>query len=288
LTFCKASRTLEAVLATIEMSASRTLLLGAIAGLTIFLGLPIGRMRNPAPRLRAGLNAVAIGILVFLLFDVLSAANEPVEDAIIGGDWGNFAGYAALFAGGVAIGLIGLVYYDRFMAAPSPVGDALGGEPRTGIASWAPAKRLALLIALGIGLHNFSEGLAIGQSAARGEVSLALALIIGFGMHNATEGFGIVGPMAGEAERPSWKFLIAMGLIGGGPTFLGTVVGRAWVNDAVFIAFLALAAGSILYVIIQLLRVAARHGLDEVVMWGIFLGLVLGFATDYVLVGAGV
>jgi len=277
------------LLATIHMSTSRVLLLGAIAGFTIFLGLPIGRMRNPAPRLRAGLNAVAIGILVFLLFDVLAHANEPVETAIVGGDWGRFAGYAALFAGGVAIGLIGLVYYDRFMGGEA-VGDTLGGETDevlTGMAAWAPAKRLALFIALGIGLHNFSEGLAIGQSAARGEVSLALALIIGFGLHNATEGFGIVGPMAGEAEMPSWQFLIAMGLIGGGPTFLGTVVGHEWVNDGLFIAFLALAAGSILYVIIQLLRVAARHGLDEVVMWGIFLGIVLGFATDYVLVAAG-
>src|SRR3954452_19865776 len=105
------------MVAEIQISTGELWLLGAIAGLTIFLGLPIGRMRNPAPRLRAGLNAVAIGILVFLLFDVLSAANEPVEDAIIGGDWGNFAGYAALFAGGVAIGLIGLVYYDRIMSS---------------------------------------------------------------------------------------------------------------------------------------------------------------------------
>ena len=278
--------TFVVVLATIGMSSSRTLVLGAIAGSTIFLGLPLGRMRNPVPRLRAALNAVAIGILVFLLFDVLAHANAPVEEALTAGDWGRFAGFAALFAGGVGIGLIGLIYYDRAMGG-GEVAESLGGETRTGIAAWAPAKRLALLIALGIGLHNFSEGLAIGQSAAKGEVSLALALIIGFGLHNATEGFGIVGPMAGEAERPSWRFLLVMGLIGGGPTFLGTIVGHAWLNDALFIAFLALAAGSILYVIVQLLRVAARHGLDEVVMWGIFLGLLLGFATDYVLVGSG-
>src|SRR5438309_10492243 len=112
------------------MTTGRTLLLGAIAGFTIFLGLPLGRMRNPAPRLRAGLNAVAIGILVFLIFDVLAHANEPVEDALKAGDWGQFSGLAALFAGGVAIGLIGLIYYDRLMGG-GEVGDSLGGEART-------------------------------------------------------------------------------------------------------------------------------------------------------------
>lgn len=269
------------------MSTGRLFLLAAIAGFTIFLGLPVGRLRNPAPRLRAGLNAVAIGILVFLVFDVLAHANEPVESALTAavdgeGTWLRFAGLAAVFALGTAVGLVGLVYYDRWMERHRN-GDASTG----GIAGWAPPYRLALLIAVGIGLHNFSEGLAIGQSAASGEISLALLLIIGFGLHNATEGFGIVGPLAAEAERPSWRFLLAMGVIGGGPTFVGTVVGHSFVNDTVFLGFLALAAGSILYVVIQLLKVAARHGLDEIVLWGIFLGLVLGFATDYVLVAAG-
>jgi ZIP family zinc transporter len=258
------------------MSTGRLFGLAAIAGLTIFLGLPMGRLRNPAPRLRAGLNATAIGILVFLVFDVLSHANGPVETALTAavngqGTWLRFAGLAAVFAGGVALGLVGLVYYDRWVS----------GRGMT------PSYRLALLIAVGIGLHNFSEGLAIGQSAASGELSLALVLIIGFGLHNATEGFGIVGPLAGEVERPSWAFLLTMGAIGGVPTFLGTVVGQSFVNETVFLAFLALAAGSILYVIVQLLKVAARHGFDEVVMWCLFLGLVLGFATDYVLVAAG-
>jgi ZIP family zinc transporter len=144
-----------------------------------------------------------------------------------------------------------------------------------------------MLIAVGIGLHNFSEGLAIGQSAAAGEISLAVLLIVGFGLHNATEGFGIVAPLAGEPSRPSWGFLALLGLIGGGPTLVGTLVGQSFVNDTVSVAFLAAAAGSILYVIVQLLRVAQNLGRRTLMYWGLVLGLLLGFATDFVIVAAG-
>ena len=150
-----------------------------------------------------------------------------------------------------------------------------------------PGRRLALLIATGIGLHNFGEGLAIGQSAASGEISLALVLIIGFGLHNATEGFGIVGPMSGEPEMPSWGFLGLMGLIGGGPTFLGTLIGQFWVSPALATVFFAIAGGSILYVVIQLFDVCKRYGMPKLISWMLLVGLLLGFGTDWVLVAAG-
>jgi ZIP family zinc transporter len=274
--------------------------LGAIAGFTIFLGLPIGRLENPAPGLRAFLNSVAIGILIFLLWDVLSAGIEPVETSLVaatdkGGSWWRFIGFSALLTVSVTIGLVSLVYYDRWLrqrSTPRPEGpgaatatsrQVLGGP----IAQLSEPRRLALFIALGIGFHNFSEGLAIGQSAASGEITLALLLIVGFGLHNATEGFGIVAPLAAEGDRPSWAFLGAMGLIGGGPTFVGTIIGQAWVNEWLFTAFLGLAAGSILYVVIELLGVGRKLGYKELATWGILLGLFLGFATDMVLVAAG-
>ena len=280
------------------MSSEKIALLGAVAGLTIFLGLPVGRLRAPAPKLRAGLNAGAIGVLLFLLWDVLSGAFDPIETALHaaqhgGGTWTRFSGLSAVFAVGLTLGLMGLVYYERWMRGRTrgrPIGPgAMAISAPTGVlARLDDGARLALFIAVGIGLHNFSEGLAIGQSAARGEISFAVLLIIGFGLHNATEGFGIVAPLSTEAERPSWQFLAVMGLIGGGPTFVGTIVGQSIVNDALYIAFLALAAGSILYVVIQLLQVAARSGEVEVVMWCILLGLLAGFATDMIVTAAGV
>jgi ZIP family zinc transporter len=281
------------------VSTAELLVLGGIAGLTIFLGLPMGRLREPSMALRAFLNAAAIGILVFLLWDVLSKGIEPVNTALTdavhhGGSWWRFAGLFGVFVLALAVGLVSLVYYDRWLARRTkrPLigpGAAVAAAVRAGpIARLSNAQRLALFIALGIGFHNLSEGLAIGQSAAKGEISLAVLLIIGFGLHNATEGFGIIAPMAAEGEMPSWAFLGLMGLIGGGPTFLGTLIGNSFQNDTLFLGFLALAAGSILYVVIELLAVARKLGHKELATWGILLGVVAGFATDMVLTAAGV
>jgi ZIP family zinc transporter len=125
------------------------------------------------------------------------------------------------------------------------------------------------------------------RQRASGEISLATVLVIGFALHNATEGFGIVAPLAAEDDRPSWGFLLLMGLIGGGPTFLGTVVGSQFTSDALSVIFLTLAAGSILYVIVQLLGIAQRAGRNELLYWGLLAGLAAGFITDMVVTAGG-
>jgi ZIP family zinc transporter len=276
------------------MSTGQILALGAIAGLTIFIGLPVGRLTNVGQGVKSFLSAVATGILIFLLWDVLGGAVEPIESAIDASDWGRFSWLSALALGGFTVGLMSLVYYDSWMKARrrrSFVGPGAAAAEElehphfTGL---SPAKWLAVFIATGIGLHNFSEGLAIGQAAASDELSLAYMLVIGFGLHNATEGFGIVAPLSGESERPSWAFLGLMGLIGGGPTFFGTLLGQAWTSTAVSVLFLTLAAGSILYVVIELLNVCRLFSSKTATAWGILLGITLGFATDFVLVAAGV
>ena len=282
------------------MSTGGILALGAIAGFTIFIGLPAGRMRGLSAPMRTFLNALAIGVLTFLLWDVLSGAVDPVESRLTaahdhGASWAPFIGHAALLAAGLGVGLLSLVYYDRLLPRRRSVGGSSIGPGAAAVQEFAPSRphhspaaRLALLIAIGIGLHNFAEGLAIGQSAAAGKTSLALLLVIGFGLHNATEGFGIVAPMAGEEQRPSWGFLATLGVIGGGPTFLGTIVGHSFTSDAVSVLFLSLAAGSILYVVVQLIGVALKAGHKEMLYWGIFLGIIAGFATDFVIAAAGV
>jgi len=285
-----------------------TLLLGLVAGVTIVLGLPVGRLRKPAPSLKLLLNAVAIGVLLFLVWDVLSAAWEPIDAALANvhegkGGLGEAIGYGALATVGLAVGLLSLVWYESWMGRqvarvgrPQGPGAMTVGEttsPR-GIASWSAARRLSLLIAVGIGLHNFAEGLAIGQSAASGEIGLALMLVIGFGLHNATEGFGVVAPLAGDLDdegtpvRPSWGFLLTLGLIAGGPTFLGTLVGHGFTSEPVSVVFLTLAAGSILYVVCQLISIAGKARRTDLLAYGLLIGLFAGFFTDAIVTAAGV
>jgi zinc transporter, ZIP family len=262
------------------MSFTTTILLGAIAGFTIYLGLPIARLRNLTPAWQAFLNALATGILVFLLWDILTKATEPIGTAMAAAQSGEPATFITLlflFASGFGVGLMGLVYFEsrwiRRTAAEVHAHDA------------TPAQ-LALMIAIGIGLHNFAEGLAIGQASRLGAISLATILIVGFALHNATEGFGIAGPLTG-GPPPSWAFLTLAGLIGGGPTFLGTILGYSVQSEPVFVLCLALAAGSIFYVIAELLHVGRRFKVRELAMWGIFLGFLAGYGTDLILTWGG-
>jgi len=198
------------------MPFSTTVLLGAIAGFNIYLGLPVAKIKGPSRAGQAFLNSLATGILFFLLWDIITQAFEPVGAAL-----------NAAHAGG--------------------------------------AGTFILLLSLFVG--GFGAG---------------------FGAHNATEGFGIAGPLTSMAERPSWKFLGLAGLIGGGPTFLGAILGYSLRSDPVFVLSLALAGGSILYVLSELMHVGRGFGLKEVTMWGIFAGFLLGFGTDLILTWAGV
>ena len=257
------------------MNFIQTVALGAIAGFTIYLGLPVGRIKGLPDKARWFLSMTSAGILVFLLFDILAQLSEPIEAGLVAKEMPQFAALFGIFVLGFGAGLLVLVTFERqFIRLNGRVGQALSPT------------HLALLIATGIGLHNFSEGLAIGQSAGSGQLAFASVLVVGFGLHNATEGFGIVGPLAGKV-RPSWAFLALAGLIGGGPTFLGTMLGYYMVSTAMSVLFLALAAGALVYIIGELFSHNWRSDSKMPAAWGILAGFLFAFTTDLILVSAG-
>ena len=265
---------------------SKLLLLGAVTGLTIYLGLPLARIRRAGPEARGFLNALSVGILVFLLVEIVGKSLETIEHGVVAVARGSAPRgelvHAALFALGFGLGLMLMVAFEsRFLRRPA--GD---GATKDVPVSDAHARRLALMIAAGIGLHNFGEGLAIGQLYAAGAMSLALTLVIGFALHNATEGFGIAAPLSGRGV--SIGFLGLAGLIGGGPTFAGTVLGSLWVSRLLETFVLALAGGSILFIVGELLHIGRRQAVHARVMLGLLVGFFLAYGTElYIQVAAG-
>jgi zinc transporter, ZIP family len=285
------------------MSFAQTVLLGALAGSTIFLGLPVGRMRLLGNRSRVALAMFAVGVLAFIFVDVLSNGIDIVHAALQGYKHGSVSlsyvvWLVVLLGGGFAAGSAGLAFVQRRMSPigarrPPIAGGAAVAVAGVGSESMAldleaarrSALRTGLTIAAAIGVHNFAEGLAIGVSARAGAISLATVLIIGFALHNATEGFGIVGPL-GDI-RPSWKWLGLAGLIGGGPTFLGSLVGYEVTSHALELAFYAMAGGAILFVIGEVWNGMRRFGYRELELMMLTVGFLVGVITDLVVAYGG-
>jgi ZIP family zinc transporter len=286
------------------MSFPETAALGALAGFTIFIGLPAGRLRLLSSRGRVALAMFSVGILAFIFVDVLSNGLDIVHTALDQvKNHHQSAGYliwlVALLGAGFLAGTCGLAWLERRMRPIGPrTAPIAGGSTATAI-STSEAEELAhelevarrrslrtgLTIAGAIGVHNFAEGLAIGVSARAGAISLATVLIIGFGLHNATEGFGIVGPL-GDV-KPSWRWLGLAGLIGGGPTFLGTMVGYAVTSNALELLFYAGAGGAIIYVIGEIWNGMRRYGYRELGLLMLGAGFLLGVVTDLVITYGG-
>lgn len=248
----------------------------ALFGLMVVLGtyvgiLPVllGMLLLPVLRRVGGavvrlLLAVTVGLLAFLAVD---GTAEGVELAL--GAGGPFGG-ATLVVLGAALAFLLLSGVDRWLRA----------RRRTAQGHGASGLRLAGTIALGIGLHNLGEGLAIGSAYAVGELALGAALVVGFALHNTTEGIAVVAPLT--EDRPRVLHLLALGLLAGAPAIVGAVLGAA-VNNAELSAFLlGVGVGAIVQVIAQILpavRERAGAALDPLVLAGVAGGMLVMFAT---------
>jgi len=275
------------------VSFAQTVLLGALAGFTIYLGLPVGRLQLLSTRTRVALAMFSVGVLAFIFVDVLSNGLTIIDDTLTAVKAHHqSAGYliwlVVLLAVGFAAGSAGLAVIERMirpLSARTP--PIAGGADATALsvpeaealaldASRRRALRTGLTIAAAIGVHNFAEGLAIGVSARSGAISLATVLIIGF---------AIVGPL-GDV-KPSWGWLGLAGLIGGGPTFLGSIVGYGVTSHPLELVFYAAAGGAILYVIGEVWNGMRRYGHRELGLLMVSAGFLIGVLTDLVVAWGG-
>jgi len=248
------------------------IILGLIAGMTIFLGLPIARLKSASASLRGSLVLASAGVLLFLIIEVGDQAIEILEMTAKSGDLNLALMQGLIMVAGLVLGLVGLA--------------ALEEKRHQAKSGGADPLEIATMIAIGIGLHNFAEGMAIGQSYSSGNVSLGLVLVIGFALHNATEGFGIAGPLAGS--NISWAQLIGLGLIGGAPTAAGAAIGGAFVNSNFQLFILSLAVASLIYVTRELLRLPFTTLSATKAMMALTAGLIVGIATEICIEAASV
>lgn len=251
-----------------SMRLGTLLILGFIAGATILLGLPVGRLKSFSATWRTGLSMLAAGILVFLLVEILGEATGQTALAFRSPAAGSDAPailLALLLLTGFWLGFVGLVAVEQRLIRS---------------AGHAQPAQLSLMIAVGIGLHNLSEGLAIGQAYLQGATGLTMSLIVGFALHNATEGFGIVGPMVQHGERLSWRTILLLAVIGGGPTFAGTLLGSLWTSSYLSVAVLAMAGGALLYVLKELFAGVRRQVRQIAIMSAVAAGFIVGWSTE--------
>jgi ZIP family zinc transporter len=240
-------------------------LLGLVVGvLPVALGLLwLPALRHAAPKWLAAFMALTGGLLLFLAVEALAEAldRQARLPEALGG-----VGIVLL---GVATSWLGLTAISRAFT-------------RGGDRSALPGGALALLVAIGIGLHNFGEGLAIGTSFALGELALGALLVVGFMIHNVTEGLGIAAPLADEGAAPGVGRLAALVLIAGGPTLAGAWLGGFVTSDLLATFFFAVAAGAAFQVVFEVVRYVQRRAPGGLGSPYVLTGFLGGIAVMYV------
>ncbi len=258
---------------------------GGVLGLMARLGTYVGiipvtlgmlvlpLLRRVSPAVIRVLLAVTVGLLAFLALD---GGLEAIE---LGAGSGGAFGGPALVVLGAGLAFLALTAVDRFLRSRQSRW-APGGSGRRVPADGRGGMRLAVMIAVGIGLHNLGEGLAIGSAYAVGELALGAFLVIGFALHNLTEGIAIVAPLS--RERPSLVRLVGLGLLAGGPAIVGAMLGAAVDNRELSAFLLGVGVGAIAQVIVAItpiLRGRSGQILTPGTIGGITAGVLVMYLT---------
>jgi zinc transporter, ZIP family len=240
-----------------------TLLLSAVMGMSIYLSLPLLMNRKLTPNTTRWLLGTAIGILIFLCLDVFSDVSPILYSTGSLAGYGTNPAYDAIFTVSVVGGFLILYFFEN--------------RSKTGLT----LTQLSLLIALGIGFQNLTEGLVFGSLGfTLGLTGVTLVVLVGFTFQNLTEGFPIASPFFGKA---AWKTSTMMGLflIGGLPTILGGAIGYYYTSNYATVLFNGIAIGAILYVILPMLKILLRD-MDMKSQKIAYMGILIGFTAGLI------
>lgn len=244
--------------------------IGLVSAACICAGLAAVRRLAPGPRARALVTMGAAGMVLFILIDVGYQALSTVELVAFGGDPAWLVISGGLLLAGLLVGMVGLAWIESRRGHPG------ADAPRP--------LDVAIMLAIGIGLRNFAEGLAVGQSMATALAGPGLLLVLGLVLHSLMYGAAAAAPVAGEPMPGSRLALLAA--CAAGPSLFGTVVGTTWVGPGLELLVLSLSAGALVYVLRELLR-APLGGLSAVAaMWALAAGLLAGLGAQ-LLINAG-
>jgi zinc transporter ZupT len=241
-------------------------LIGLMVGVVpVALGLLwLPSLRRAAPQWLAAFMALTGGLLSFLALEALGEALD-LQAALPGA-----LGGPGLVLLGASISYLALTFLSHRLSAGEGAGGVVGGVA------------LATLVAIGIGLHNFGEGLAIGSSFALGELALGTFLIVGFMVHNVTEGLGIATPIADGGRAASLPRLATLAVVAGAPAILGAWLGGFVTSDVLGVVFFAAAAGAALEVVVEVGRYVARRAPGGLTSGYVMGGFLTGVAIMYV------
>ena len=241
-----------------------TIALSFVMGLSVFLSMPIIFYKKFTTRNMLFFNAIAAGILVFLLMDIY-------------GDVTAIFGNGSIMDPLHILFLVAFIITFLFFIVPKGSRDPEENPKRTSV-----------LAAIGIGLQNLTEGLVFGSASAAGLVPIYVISAIGFTLQNMTEGFPIAAPLIGSKVKMEKKFISGAFLIGGVPTILGTLIGLVFFSNLFIVFFDALASAAILYVVLVLFHVNISKSRSDDrkemknLIWLTYLGILVGFVIAYV------
>ena len=239
---------------------------GALSALCTCTGLALVRRLPPTERHRDLFTMAAAGLALFVVIETGYQALGTVELGAVSDAPGTLVLSGGLMLSGLLFGLVGLAWIETQR-----------GEP--GAQTPQPLD-VAIMLAAGVGLHSFAEGLSVGQSMATSLAGPGLLVVLGLAIHGTVDGAAVAAPVVGQPMPPSRLFLLAV--IAAGPRLLGVTMGTTWVGPGLELLVLSVSAGTLVYVLRELLRARLESVGAVAAMWALAIGLLVGLGTDVI------